>query len=157
MQKPIGIALTPQWDGVSRIKAFENIHYNLIHIAPAVDRHGETNNNGGIKQQSMAGNRQSGGNKYRDGRWTVPSKRAKAYAADRKARVHTYGPKEGQELTLFEAGMRSGYLQAQNDHAGMYKYGQARDAGYSKAEAGAMSRKPWNQIRDDIAKKKGGR
>lgn len=105
----------------------------------------------------MAGNRQSGGSKYRDGRWTVPSKRAKAYAADRKARVHTYGPKEGKELTLFEAGMRSGYLQAQNDHAGMYKYGQARDAGYSKAEAGAMSRKPWNQIRDDIAKKKGGR
>lgn len=106
----------------------------------------------------MAGNRQSGGNKYRDGRWTTPSKRAKAYAADRKARVHTYGPKEGKELTLFEAGMRSGYLQAQNDHAGMYKYGQARDAGFSKAEAGEMSRKPWSQIRVDIEKrKKGGR
>ena len=28
-------------------------------------------------------------NKYRDGRWSVPSKRAKGYAADRKARVHT--------------------------------------------------------------------
>ena len=34
-------------------------------------------------------------NKYRDGRWSVPSKRAKGYAADRKARVHTYSPKEG--------------------------------------------------------------
>ena len=39
-------------------------------------------------------------NKYRDGRWSVPSKRAKGYAADRKARVHTYGPKEGKELLL---------------------------------------------------------
>ena len=26
-------------------------------------------------------------NKYRDGRWTTPSRRAKGYAADRKARV----------------------------------------------------------------------
>ena len=43
-------------------------------------------------------------NKYRDGRWSVPSKRAKGYAADRKAKVHTYGPKEGKELTVFEAG-----------------------------------------------------
>ena len=49
-------------------------------------------------------------NKYRDGRWSVPSKRAKGYAADRKARVHTYGPKEGKELTDFESGIRSGYL-----------------------------------------------
>ena len=57
-------------------------------------------------------------NKYRDGRWSVPSKRAKGYAADRKARVHTYGPKEGKELTDFESGIRSGYLQAQQDHAG---------------------------------------
>lgn len=84
----------------------------------------------------MAGNRQGGGNKYRDGRWTVPSKRAKAYAADRKARVHTYGPKEGQELTLFEAGMRSGYLQAQNDHAGMYKYGQGPRRGILESGSG---------------------
>ena len=106
----------------------------------------------------MARNFERSGNRYRDGRWTVPSKRAKAYAEDRKAKVHTYGPKEGKELTQFEAGMRSGYLQAQRDHAGMYKYGQARDAGYSKAEAGEMSKKPWKQIRDDIEnKRKGGR
>ncbi len=64
-------------------------------------------------------------NKYRDGRWSVPSKRAKGYAADRKARVHTYGPKEGQELTQFEAGMRSGYLQCQTDHAGMVRSDRA--------------------------------
>lgn len=60
--------------------------------------------------------------KYNKRRWSVPSKRAKGYAADRKAKVHTYGPKEGKELTDFEAGIRSGYLQAQSDHAGMYKY-----------------------------------
>ena len=36
------------------------------------------------------------GNKYRDGRWTVPSRRAKGYAEDRKAKVHTYGPTEGK-------------------------------------------------------------
>ena len=46
-------------------------------------------------------------NKYRDGRWTTPSKRAKGYAEDRKARVHTYGPKLGKQLTDFETGMRS--------------------------------------------------
>ena len=78
-------------------------------------------------------------NKYRDGRWSVPSKRAKGYAADRKARVHTYGPKEGQELTDFEAGIRSGYLQAQSDHAGIFKYKKALSEGKSKEEARAIS------------------
>lgn len=87
-------------------------------------------------------------NKYRDGRWTVPSKRAKGYAADRKAKVHTYGPKEGKELTQFEAGMRSGYLQAQSDHAGMYKYKKALSEGKSKQEARALSRKPWKKKED---------
>ena len=80
-------------------------------------------------------------NKYRDGRWSVPSKRAKGYAADRKARVHTYGPKEGKELTDFESGIRSGYLQAQQDHAGMFKYKQALAEGKSKEEA----RRPWKK------------
>ena len=84
-------------------------------------------------------------NKYRDGRWTVPSKRAKGYAADRKAKVHTYGPKEGKELTEFEAGMRSGYLQAQTDHAGMYKYKKALSEGKSKEEARKLSRNPWKK------------
>ena len=84
-------------------------------------------------------------NKYRDGRWTVPSKRAKGYAADRKAKVHTYGPKEGKELTEFEAGMRSGYLQAQTDHAGMYKYKKALSEGKSQEEARKLSRKPWKK------------
>ena len=84
-------------------------------------------------------------NKYRDGRWTTPSKRAKGYAEDRKARVHTYGPKEGKELTDFESGIRSGYLQAQQDHAGMFKYKQALAEGKSKEEAREISRRPWKK------------
>ena len=48
-------------------------------------------------------------------RWSVPSKRAKGYAEERKAKVHQHGPKEGKELTDYEAGMRSGYLQAQSN------------------------------------------
>ena len=55
-------------------------------------------------------------------RWAVPSKRAKSYASERKAKVHQHGPKEGKELTDYEAGIRSGYLQCQTDHAGIYKY-----------------------------------
>ena len=84
-------------------------------------------------------------NKYRDGRWSVPSKRAKGYAADRKARVHTYGPKEGKPLTDFEAGMRSGYLQCQGDHAGIFKFKKALEEGKSREEALALSKKPWGK------------
>ena len=56
--------------------------------------------------------------KYNKRRWAIPSKRAKGYAEERKAKVHMHGPKEGKELTDYEAGIRSGYLQAQGDHAG---------------------------------------
>ena len=78
--------------------------------------------------------------KYDERRWTVPSKRAKSYAEERKAKVHQHGPKEGKELTDYEAGMRSGYLQCQSDHAGMYKYKKALAEGKSKAEAKRISR-----------------
>lgn len=78
-------------------------------------------------------------NKYNRRRWSVPSKRAKGYAADRKAKVHTYGPKEGKQLTDFEAGMRSGYLQCQSDHSGIYKYKKALSEGKSKKEAKEFS------------------
>lgn len=81
----------------------------------------------------------SGANKYNRRRWSVPSNRAKAYAEDRKAKVHTYGPKKGKELSEFEAGMRSGYLQAQSDHCGLYKYKKALAEGKSKAEAKEIS------------------
>ncbi len=79
--------------------------------------------------------------KYNKRRWSVPSKRAKGYAADRKAKVHTYGPKEGKELTDYEAGMRSGYLQCQSDHSGIYKYKKAIAEGKSKSEAKAISQR----------------
>ena len=77
--------------------------------------------------------------KYNRRRWSVPSKRAKGYAADRKARVHTYGPKMGRELTDYEAGMRSGYLQCQTDHSGLYKYKKALSEGKTKAQAREIS------------------
>ena len=80
-----------------------------------------------------------GGNKYNQRRWAIPTKRAKNYAAERKAKVHQRGPKEGKELTDYEAGIRSGYLQAQTDHAGLYKYKKAISEGKSKAEASEIS------------------
>lgn len=82
-----------------------------------------------------------GGNKYNQRRWAIPSKRAKNYAAERRAKVHQRGPKEGKELTDYEAGIRSGYLQAQTDHAGLYKYKKAISEGKSKAEAREISQR----------------
>ena len=64
----------------------------------------------------------------------------KNYADERKAKVHQRGQKEGQPLTDYEAGMRSGYLQCQSDHAGIYKYKKARSEGKSKEEAARISR-----------------
>lgn len=73
-------------------------------------------------------------------RWFTPRKRAESYAAERKSKVHQHGEKEGKELTPYEAGMRSGYLQCQSDNAGLYKYRKALDEGKSKAEAIKISR-----------------
>lgn len=83
----------------------------------------------------------SNADKYNERRWSISSKRAKGYAEDRKAKVHTYGKKEGKELTDFEAGILSGYLQCQGDHAGLYKYKKALSEGKTKEEARAISRK----------------
>ena len=77
------------------------------------------------KAQEQATPSENKPNKYRDGRWSLPNKRAKGYAEERKEKVHKWGNKEGKKLTDYEAGMRSGYLQCQNDHGGMFKYGQA--------------------------------
>ena len=73
-------------------------------------------------------------------RWLIPNRRAKGYAEERKAKVHQRGQKEGKELTDYEAGLRSGYLQCQSDHAGLYKYKTALSEGKSKAEAKRISR-----------------
>ena len=73
-----------------------------------------------------------GTNKYNQRRWAVPSKRAKNYAEERKMKLHKHGPKKDQKLTDFEAGMRSGYLQCQTDHAGVYKYTEEGKAAFLK-------------------------
>ena len=81
----------------------------------------------------------------REFRWKNPNKRAQKYAADRKAKVHTMGPKEGKPLTDYEAGIRSGYLQCRTDSASTYKYKQAITAalaaGKSQEEAAAIASK----------------
>lgn len=73
-------------------------------------------------------------------RWVTPNKRAKSYAEERKSKVHQHGQKEGKELTDYEAGLRSGYLQCQSDHAGIYKYKKAIEEGKSTSEAKKISR-----------------
>jgi hypothetical protein len=78
-------------------------------------------------------------------RWSVPSKRAKKYADDRRAKVHTLGPKEGKPLTEYEAGIRSGYLQCQSDHASTFKYKDALSKGKSKQEAAAAAIAPYKK------------
>ncbi len=83
----------------------------------------------------------SAADKYNQRRWSIPSKRAQGYAIDRKAKVHTYGKKEGKALTDYEAGLRSGYLQCQGDHAGLYKYKKALAEGKTKEEARAISQR----------------
>ena len=82
---------------------------------------------------------ESGAGKYNRRRWQIPSKRAKSYADERRAKVHQHGPKEGKELTDSEAGIRSGYLQCQGDHASIYKYKKALAEGKSKEEAREIS------------------
>jgi len=67
-------------------------------------------------------------NKYKKRRWAIPSKRAKKFVADRKAKVHTAGPKEGKPLTDYESGIRSGYLMCQSDHAAIYNYKKQKEA-----------------------------
>ena len=88
----------------------------------------------------MARNSNAGNGKYNQRRWAVPSKRAKNYAEERKMKLHKHGPKKDQQLTDFEAGMRSGYLQCQSDHAGLYKYKKALNEGLDKKEAKRLSR-----------------
>ncbi len=89
----------------------------------------------------------------RERRWTTPSKRAKSYVEERRAKVHMHGQKEGKQLTEYEAGLRSGYLQCQSDHAGLYRYKQAMDAGLTKDEAKKFSREKGTKLPE----KKGGK
>ncbi|MCM1219810.1 MAG: hypothetical protein NC548_35515 [Lachnospiraceae bacterium] len=90
----------------------------------------------------------SGHRNYNERRWMTPSKRAKGYANDRKQKVHTYGPKEGQELSEYENGIRSGYLLCQSDHAGIYRYRQAMDAFNDKEYAQKFSRERGTKLKE---------
>lgn len=88
-----------------------------------------------------AANTGNNGGKYNRRRWVKPNVRAKNYAEERKARIHKRGRKEGEQLTEFEAGLRSGYLQCQSDHAGLFKYKKAINEGKSKQEAREISQR----------------
>ena len=79
-------------------------------------------------------------NNNQERRWSVPSKRAASFADERKAKIHKHGDKEGKELTEYEAGLRSGYLMCQSDHAGIYIFKKAMGEGKSKSEAKRLSR-----------------
>lgn len=79
-------------------------------------------------------------NRYSERRWMKPSKRAKGYAEERKAKVHKFGKKEGEELTEYDKGLRSGYLLCQSDHAGIYKFKKAIADGHTPEEAFAISK-----------------
>ena len=80
--------------------------------------------------------------KYNDKerKWMTPSKRAKGYAEERRAKVHMRGKDEGNELDDYNKGLRSGYLLCQSDHAGAYKYHEAIKSGKSKEEARRISK-----------------
>ena len=88
-------------------------------------------------EQAVSGTEQV---EARERKWLKPTKRASGYAEERKKGVHMRGPKKGQELDAYNKGLRSGYLLAQSDNAGMHKYKVARDKGATKEEAAAYSR-----------------
>ena len=76
----------------------------------------------------------------RERKWMKPSVRAKGYAEERKSGIHQRGDKKDQPLDDYNKGLRSGYMLAQSDNAGMYKYKKALNEGKSKAEAKKISR-----------------
>lgn len=93
-----------------------------------------------VIEETTVSEESSKASKYNKRRWFSPQKRAAGYAADLKARVHTYGKKEDQPLTDKEACLRIGYLQAQNDNAGMHIFTKAIKEGKDVKEARRLSR-----------------
>lgn len=84
---------------------------------------------------------QSGGHRnYDERKWLVPSTRAKGYADERKKKVHMFGKKNGEPLSEYDNGIRSGYLLCQSDHAGMYKFKKALSENKSIEEARRISK-----------------
>ena len=86
-------------------------------------------------------------------KWMKPSVRAKGYAEERKKGLHERGPKKDQPLDDYNKGLRSGYMLAQSDNAGMYRYQMARNAGFSKEEAGKFSREKGTKLPEVKGKK----
>lgn len=76
----------------------------------------------------------------RERKWMKPSERAKGYAEERKSGIHHRGKNKDKPLDDYNKGLRSGYMLAQSDNAGMHKYKVARNAGGTKEEAGAYSK-----------------
>ena len=76
----------------------------------------------------------------RERKWMKPSERAKGYAEERKSGIHHRGKNKDKPLDDYNKGLRSGYMLAQSDNAGMYKYGKAKEAGATKDEAAAYSK-----------------
>jgi len=75
--------------------------------------------------------------KYSKRKWLHPRKRAKQYATDRKSGVDRFGT----PLGAYNKGLRSGYLLAQSDSAGLYRYKKAILEGKTKKKARDYSRK----------------
>ena len=89
-------------------------------------------------------------------KWIKPSVRAQGYAEERKTGIHQRGDKKDQPLDDYNKGLRSGYMLAQSDNAGMHKYKKAMNAGATKDEARAYSRiigKGGEEILEKIAKR----
>ena len=87
-------------------------------------------------------------------KWLKPSRRAEGYAEERKKGVHMRGPNKDQPLDDYNKGLRSGYMLAQSDSAGLYRYKQARDAGLSKQEATKFLREKGTKLPDKKTSKK---
>ena len=82
----------------------------------------------------------------RERKWMKPSVRAKGYAEERKSGIHQRGDKKDQPLDDYNKGLRSGYMLAQSDNAGLYRYKQAMNAGYTKQEATKFSREKGTKL-----------
>lgn len=76
----------------------------------------------------------------RERKWLTPNRRAEGYAEERKKKIHMRGDKEGEQLSDYDKGLRSGYLLCQSDHAGAFIYHEAINSGKSKKEASRLSK-----------------
>ena len=85
-------------------------------------------------------------------KWLSPKKRGAGYAEERKKGIHDRGPKKDQPLDDYNKGLRSGYMLAQSDNAGLYRYKKAMDAGLTREEAQKFSREKGTKLPEKKAK-----